>query len=288
MLAAGFTDQDVDHNVLRDAFQFMGLRDSDINLAIGSIDVRALQTVRQALVQETITAYADGVVSDQELQQTFTDCGWGKAASALGTRRALMARRIKLASQTESFIVPEVTAGLLTAPEGLNALEAAGVQPWFADLKIQLAETRASLNLNRKTLQAEAKLAHERARSGARTAIVEFRTGNLDSAGLGVALLASQVDPLIATLTVATESAIQQGKLKLVFGQLLDPKAAKVLTDQVGALEAQYKKQLIDDPTIIAQLKFLNIAQGEATALIAHWAAQKVATGKYAEQLPIK
>jgi hypothetical protein len=176
----------------------------------------------------------------------------------------------------------------LTAPEGFNALTAAGIQDWEANLKVTLAETRASLNLNKKTLAAEAKLAHERARSGARTAIVEFRTGNLDTAGLGAALLASQVDPLIATLTVATESAIQQGKLKLVFGQLLDPKAAKVLTDQVAALEAQYKKQLIDDATIVAQLKSLNVDQGEAAALIAHWAAQKVATGKYAEQLPIK
>jgi hypothetical protein len=52
-----------------------------------------------------------------------------------------MARRIKLASITESFIVPEVTQGLLTALEGTQALEAAGVQAWFADLKIQLAET---------------------------------------------------------------------------------------------------------------------------------------------------
>lgn len=288
MIAAGFTNQEVPVATLTDAFQFMGLRDQDITLAINSVEVRALQAVRQAYAQETVTAYADGVVSDQELAQNLTDAGFGKTAASIVTKRALLARRIKLASITESFIVPEVTGGLLTAPEGTQALEAAGVQPWFADLKIQLAETRAALNLNRKQLAAQARLDHERSRSGARAAIAEFRVGNLDTAGLGAALVASQVDPLIATLTTATESAIQQGRLKLVFGQLLDPKAAKVLTDQVAAIEAQYKKQLIDDPTVVAQLKSLNVDQGEATALIARWAAQKVATGKYAEQLPIR
>jgi hypothetical protein len=137
--------------------------------------------------------------------------------------------------------------------------------------------------LNRKTLQEEARLNHQRARAGARTAIVEFRTGNIDSTGLSAALLASQVDPLIATLTVATESAIQQGRLKLVYGQLLDPKAAKILTDQVAAIEAQFKKQLIDDATVVAQLKALNVDQGEATALIARWAAEKVKPTTYGE-----
>ncbi len=158
----------------------------------------------------------------------------------------------------------------------------------MADLKIQLAETRSALNLNRKLLAQEAKLQHERARTGAHTAVIEFRTGNIDTAGLGAALVAAQVDPLIATLTVATESAIQQGRLKLVYGQLLDPRAAKVLTDQVAAIEAQYKKQLIDDATVVAQLKSLNVYQPEATALIARWAALKVTVPKHGEKLPIQ
>jgi hypothetical protein len=40
-------------------------------------------------------------------------------------------------------------------------------------------------------------------------------------------------------------------------------------------LEGQYKKQLVDDATVLTQLKSLNIDQGEATALIARWTALK-------------
>jgi hypothetical protein len=106
MISAGFTNQEVPVDVLTNAFQFMGLLDQDIQLAINSVQVRATQAVRQAYVQEAITGYADGVVSDQELQQMFTDAGWAKTATSLGTKRALLARRIKLARRPKAISCP--------------------------------------------------------------------------------------------------------------------------------------------------------------------------------------
>ena len=288
MIAGGFTNKEVPQAILQDAFQFMGLRDQDVQLAINSVEVRALQAVNQAYVQEAVTGYADGVVGDQELAQILTDAGFGQTAASLVTKRALLARRIKLAQITESFVVPEVTGGLLTAPQGTNALEAAGIQPWLADLKIQLAETRAALNLNRKELAAEAKLNLQRSRAAARTSIADFRNGTINAVGLEAALLAAQQDPLIAGLTVATEQAIQQGRLKFIYGQLLTPEAAKVLDQQVSALASQATHQLIDPTSAQAQLQALNIPQPQVTALIARWFASQTKPTVPETLLPIK
>lgn len=206
----------------------------------------------------------------------------------MATQKATLQRRIKLAAQTESYIVPEVVAGLLTAEEGLNALEASGVQPWYAQLKITLAQTRAALNLNKKELAAEAKLANQRNRAAVKAAITDFRNGSINSVALEAALLAANQDPLISTLTVATEQAIQQGKLKFTYGQLLTPEASKVLSDQVAAVAAQATHSLITPAVAQAQLQALNVPQPEVTALIARWFASQVKDPVPETLLPIK
>ncbi len=69
-----------------------------------------------------------------------------------------------------------------------------------------------------------------------------------------------------------------------MFGQLLSPEDAKRLVEQVAALETQYKKQLIDDVSVQAQLTSLKIDSVERQALISRWAAMKTkptTTGEY-------
>ena len=222
------------------------------------------------------------------MAQILTDAGYGQTAASLVTKRALLARRVKLASITESFVVPEVTGALLSPDQGTQALEAAGIQPWLAQLKVQLAETRAALNLNRKELAAEAKLALERERAGAKIAVTDFRNGTINAVGLEAALLAAQVDPLITGLTVATEQAIQQGRLKFIYGMLLTPENAKVLDQQVSALQSQVEHELLIPAQAQAQLQALNIPQPQVTALLARWFASISKPTAVETLLPIK
>lgn len=287
MLAAGFANADIDMAKLQGALEYMGIRPEDLPLAEQAIETRSLQQTRQALVHKAITAYGQGVISDQELQKTLTDCGYGKAASALVMQDALLERRITLARTSETFIVPEVTQGLLTAAEGAQALEAAGVQPWQADLKMQLAQTRAALIAARKAAQAEQRLIIRRQREETRAAIAEYEAGNLDDAGLAGALLAAQLDPVLIATTVAVEQAKRAGRLKFVFGQLLPPNDAALLSDRVGALETQFKKQLIDEATLRAQLAALKVDGPEIEALVARWAAARAAATKTGYELPV-
>ncbi|HVH78787.1 MAG TPA: hypothetical protein VM782_05310, partial [Stellaceae bacterium] len=288
MLAAGFANADIDMAALQGTLEYMGIRPEDLPLAEQAIVTRSLQQTRQALVNEAISAYGKGVVGDQELQQILTDAGYGKSASALVMQRALIARRIALATESESFIVPEVTAGLLTAAEGAQALESAGVQPWQADLKMSLARTKQALIEARKMAAAERRLEIQRQREATRGAIAEYETGVVDEVGLSAALIAIGLDPVLVASVVAVEQAKRAGRLKLVLGQLLSPKAAKVLEDQVAALETQFKKQLIDEANLRAQLAALKVGSSEIQALVARWAAARAAATKTGYELPIR
>ena len=287
MLAAGFANADIDMARLQGTLEYMGIRPEDLPLAEQAIVTRSLQQTRQALVNESVTAYGQGVVSDAELSQILTDAGYGKAASQLVMQRALIARRITLAKETESFIVPEVTQGLLTADQGLQALEASGVQTWQAELKITLAETRAALNQARKALAAEARLALQRQRNLTRAAVAEYERGVLDDAGLTAALVALGLDATLIATIVAVESAKRAGRLRLAYGQLLDPTAARVLDEQVAALETQFKKQLIDETSARTQLAALKLDPAEINALVARWAAARTAATKTGYELPV-
>lgn len=121
-----------------------------------------------------------------------------------------------------------------------------------------------------------------------KTAIADFRNGTINAVALEAALLAANQDPLVSTLTVATEQAIEQGRLKFVYGQILTPEQAKVLSDQVAALAAQATHQLIDPSNAQAQLQALHVPQAEITALLARWFASKVKPSAPETILPIK
>jgi hypothetical protein len=114
-----------------------------------------------------------------------------------------------------------------------------------------------------------------------KAAVAEFQRGVLDQAGLTAALALAGLDPLLIASIVAVQDATRAGRLKLVFGQLLSPEDAKVLTDRVAAIEGQFKKQLLTLDQVHAQLGALNVDQNEANALIARWSAALTATGKY-------
>jgi hypothetical protein len=287
MLAAGFANADIDMAALQSVLEYMGIRPQDLPLAEQAIVTRSLQQTRQALVNEAVTAYGQGVVSDAELQQILTDASYGKAASALVRQRALIARRITLARESESFVVPEVTAGLLTPGEGAQALEAAGVEAWQADLKMTLAQTKQALTAARKAAAAERRLEIQRQREATRVAIASYETGTIDDGGLTAALIAIGLDPVLVGSVVAVEAAKRAGRIKLVYGQLLTPAKAKVLTEQVAALEGQFKKQLIDEANLRAQLSALNIDSAELNALVARWAAARTAATKTGYVLPV-
>lgn len=264
-----------------------GLSDANTDFMLGILQYNSTKNVRNSYISEALTAYGDGVVGDSELNQILTSQGWSDDAITLATNRALIMRRMRLANEVSSQVVSLVTAGLLTPEEGLQQLEAAGIVDWQANLKVTLATTKAELQQARKSAAAEARLELTRQRNLTRAAVAEYERGAIDDTGLTAALAALGLDPTLIASVVAVETAKRAGKLKFIFGQFLTPQAAKVLTEQVAAYEAQFKASLITLAQVTAALSGLKVPDAQAQALISDWSASKPVTTTVAGKQPV-
>jgi hypothetical protein len=97
------------------------------------------------------------------------------------------------------------------------------------------------------------------------------------AAELEAALIATGLDPQLATLATAIAVARQSGTLVHVYGQLLKPVDALVLRERVAAVEDQMKKQQITIDDARTALNDLEIPVPNRDALLAAWAALIVA-----------
>jgi hypothetical protein len=286
-LATAIADTPFPTSTMTAVLQDNGFSDANVNFMLSVLQYNSTKNVRNSYISEALTAYGDGVVSDTELNQILTSQGWSDDAVTMATNRALIMRRVKLATEVSSQVVSEVAAGLLTAEQGLQALEAAGVVDWQAQLKITLATTKAELQAARKAASAEAKLELTRQRNLTRAAVAEFERGAINAEALTAALAVLGLDPTLIASVVAVETAKQAGKLKFVYGQFLTPQNAKVLTEKVAAYEAQFKAAQIDLATVTNALASLNIPDAQAKALIADWAASKPVTTTVTTKQPV-
>jgi hypothetical protein len=237
------------------------------------LEYNSTKNVRNAYVTEAIAAYKAGVMPDSELDDILNSVGWSDTAKQFVRSRALLQRRMTLAAEAEKYIVAEVASGGMTSDVGLQQLEAAGVEPWYAQLQITLAETKASIHAL-KVAEAEARrtlLAEQR--NLTKAAVAEFQRGVFNLAGLTAALAAIGLDPTLIASIVAVQDATRTGRLRLLYGQLLSPQDARLLEERVAAVGQQTKDQLITLDQALAQLTQLGVDQLDAHALIARWAA---------------
>jgi hypothetical protein len=273
-------DQPFPVDQMRSILEDNAMYPTDVNFMLELLQYNSTKNVRNSYVSELLTAYAKGVVADDELKSTLEGLSWSNDAINLVIQRAALQRRVTLASKVESGVVPLVANGGMTSEQGLQQLEAAGIQDWYANLEITLATTKAEITAVKKAAAAEAKLELARQRNLTRAAIAEFQRGVLDEGGLTAALTALGLDPTLIASVVAVQDATRTGKLKLLYGQLLLPADAKLLMERVAAIEQQYKYLLITEDSAKAQLTTLGVDDHDANALIARWAALiKASTG---------
>ncbi len=287
MLATAIQDTPIPHSTMTAILQDNGMSDANVQFMLGILSYNSTKNLRNAYVTEAMTAYGDGVVSDSELNQILTSQGWSDDAITMATNRALIMRRIKLATEVSSQVVSLVAAGLIDPETGLQQLEAAGVVDWQANLKITLATTKAELQKARKSAAAAAKLLITDQRNLTRAAVAQFERGTIDAVGLTAALAALQLDPTLVASVVAVETAKRAGKLKFVYGQFLTPEAAKVLSTKVAALRAQFVSAQITDAQLAPALAALGVPADYSQALQAEWSASKAVTPTVGGKLPI-
>ncbi|HEY2675457.1 MAG TPA: hypothetical protein VGI65_00710 [Steroidobacteraceae bacterium] len=272
-LATAIQDTPFPRDQMQEILEDNAYSPEHVTFFLDLLEYNSTKNVRNAYISEAIAAYKAGVMPDAELDDILTAVGWSDQAKQFVRSRALLQRRVTLAAAAEKQIVPQVQNGTLSVEQGLQQLEAAGVQPWYAELETTLAGVRATIAAAKKELAAEARLTLQRQHAGQRTAIADYQAGVLDDAALAAALLALGIDPLIAASVVATQSATRAGRMRLVYGQLLSPHDAKVLEERVAAIAQQVKDQLIDFAQARTQLQGLQVDAPEINALLARWAA---------------
>jgi len=252
-----------------------GYTDDHVALLLQLFQYNSTKNVRNSYIAEAVQAYQNGVMSDAELNQILTDQGYSTDAIGFVTQRALLARRIKLAAEVERSVVPLVAQGNITPDQGEAQLEAAGVQPWYAQLQITLATTKAAVHQAKVELTAEQRKAAAEQRAATQAAIKNFESGTLNETTLAASLASLGVDPVVIAAIVSRLDAIKAGRLRLLYGNWLDPSDAKALADRVGAIEAQVHNQLLTPDQAGQQLADLGVDDVERNALLAKWAASK-------------
>jgi hypothetical protein len=212
-------------------------------------------------------------MADAELRQSLTDLGWSNDAVNLVIQRAALQRRVTLAQKVEQQIIPLVAQGSITSDAGLQQLEAAGVQPWHAELDITLATTKATIHAAKLEAALEERELRQTQRNLTRAAIAEFQSGTIDGAALTAQLVLIGLPASLIASIVSVQEATRVGRARSVYGKLLSPADAKLLTERVAAIAQQYKDTLISAAVAEAQLKQLGVDAADITALIARWAA---------------
>lgn len=244
------------------------------------LEYNSTKNLRNEYANAAIHAYGKGVMSEAELDSILDGLTWSDVAKKFVKDRVALERRVTLATKVEQATLPQIAQGQITPEQGRAQLEAAGLEQWYVDLEVSLATTKATLLAARKEASAEHRAELEHRRELVVAAVENFRSGVLDLTGFGAALVAAGLDAVGVAALVAREEAIQKGRLRLVFGQLLTPEAAATRERQVVAIGQQVKDKLITFDQARNQLVALQVHQPDLDALLARWAATlKKATG---------
>lgn len=268
-----YQDRPVDKAALRQVLEDSALSPADVNIMLDAFEYFSTQTVRNAYVNQLHAAYAAGVVGQEEMHAALDALGWSAEAKKYILDRAALEQRVNLARKVEAQVVPLVAAGQITGAEAIQQLEAAGVQPWYYNVEIALANTKAALHAAKLEAAAERKAELETQRDLTRAAVAQYQRGEIDLKQLGVALAGVGIDPALVAAILSVQQATAVGRQKVAYGVLLPAEQARVLSERVAAIEQQTKDQFLTLDQAEQMLHTLKIPPAEINALVARWAA---------------
>jgi hypothetical protein len=268
-----YNDRPVNVPQLTAVLQDSGMSPQNVQFMVDSIEYSSVQTVRNAYVAELQTAYGAGVVSEQEMHDALNGLGWSDQAKQFILNRGALVRRVNLAKKVEAQVIPLVAQGSITPQEGEQQLEAAGIQPWYGNLEITLATTKAEIHQAKLEAAAERKAQIQTQRDLTRAAVAEFKAGRIGTTGLSAALTALGLTPSLTASIVAVEEASLVPKQVYIYGMTLSKDDAKLLAERISTIEQQTKDQLVTLDSARSQLQALKIPANDIAALISRWAA---------------
>lgn len=286
MFATLLLDQPFPTAQVKDALEFAGLRPKDVDFLLPALELASTKNVRQQYLAAAVRSTELGTQTPAELDSDMTLLGYSDDAKNWVQLTVATRKLEQLAELYRKSISEAYRFGQITDDQYVPALEAIGIGA--ADAQAHYAIDSIALR-GRTALaaaRAEARLEASRTRAATSAAVAAYRSGTIDEAALSAALIAAGVDPEIAAFIVTVQTERRAGPLVFLYGLELSRQQALVLKENVAAVEAQYKKQLIDDAQAAAALSALGIPERNATPLLATWAALKTKPTTTGERLP--
>ena len=298
----------VPETALTDALQFGGFRDADMTMLETAYAELALQPYRMAALTAAKRAFELGTRSSTDFADDLDFLEIPTDAQLIIQFECAARKLEQLAELYRKSISESYMTGQITDAQYVPSLEAIGIAEADAQAHYAVDSIKKTGKVMLATARAEAALLRRQQAAAVRTAVETFQTGGFGQvspgaasrsgaaatpestagaeAALLAALIATGLDPTIAGFVVTYQAARLTGRVVYLYGLMLDRADALVLRETVAAIEAQYKKQLIDDAQTAAAMAAQNIPDVNAQAMLATWAALKVKPTTYGEKLP--
>lgn len=285
MFATLLVDQPFPTDQVQSALEFAGLRPEDVAFLLPALELASTKNVRQQYLAAAVRSTELGTMTPADLDGVLTSLNFSDDAKSWVQLTVATRKLEQLAELYRKSISEAYKFGQITDDQYVPALEAIGIGA--ADAQAHYAIDSIALRGRESAAfaRAEAKLEASRTRAASSAALASYRAGTIDDVALLAALIAAGVDPAIAAFQVTVAVERKQGPLVFVYGLEISRRDALVLKENVAAVEAQYKKQLIDDAQAAAALSQLGIPERNATPLLATWAALKVKPTTTGEKL---
>jgi hypothetical protein len=282
MLEAGIFAADELTSILT----YIGLRPEDQARVQMFADYAALAPYRATALSGAKRAWERGVRTDAEFDSDMEYLEVPAAARAIVKFDAAISKQEQLVEIYRKSVSAAYKFGQITDADYVPHLEAIGIAAADAEAHYALdsiAKQGRALQAAAREAAATIKAEH---RAAMNAAIAQYRAGTINEAELLAALLLAGIDPAIAGFAVSIQSSRRQGDVMFVFGLTLPRDEAIRLRENVAAVEAQFKRQLIDDAAATLALSQLNIPDSNARDLLARWAALKTKPTTTGEELP--
>ena len=286
MFATLLVDQPFPAAQVQDALEFAGLRPADVEFLLPALELASTKNVRQQYLTAAVRSTELGTMTPAELDGVLTSLNFSDDAKSWVQLTVATRKLEQLAELYRKSISEAYRYGQITDAQYVPALEAIGIGAADAEAHYAIDSIALRGRESAAFARAEAKAAAALTRAASSAALASYRAGTIDDTALLAALITAGVDPAIAAFQVTVAVERKHGPLVFVYGLELSRRDALVLKENVSAIEAQYKKQLIDDAQAAAGLSQLGIPERNATPLLATWAALKTKPTTTGEKLP--
>jgi hypothetical protein len=270
-----FVDQPVDTTVVTASLQNYGLNDADVALMLQGIIWNATKSAREQYVAAAVRSTELGTMTSTELGQVLTSENYSQDAQTLIQLTVATRKLEQLAELYRKSISEGYGYGTITDAQYVPMLEAAGIGAADAEAHYAVDSVKKFGKAAVAAERAAVKLTTQQERAAQKAAIVSFRVGTLNATELTAALVAAQMDPVVAGFTLVIEQQRQLGPMVYIYGVELTRDQGVALRERVSALGKQATAGLVTPAQALIDLAGDNIPSANAKALVAGWAATK-------------